>query len=106
MAAVPAPRDTQQRRLLALAVLKASTCYCSECGAELRFRSFTSHPCFKEAIARHGKWKARQLVVRLSDPPAPRLPFGHKRSRPSSLELPATRGVRPRLADQEEAREA
>ncbi len=93
-------------RLNALASLKASTCYCSECGAELRFRSFTSHPCFKEAVARHGKQKARQLVQRLAHPPGPRLPPAQKRRRPASLELPETRGVRPRLAAYGDAREA
>ncbi len=93
-------------RLDALASLKASTCYCSECAAELRFRSFTSHPCFKEAVARHGKQKARQLVQRLSHPPGPHLRPAHKRPRPTSMELPVTRDVRPRVAAYDDAREA
>src|SRR4051812_27247930 len=101
MAASTSPQDTKQMRLNALASLKASTCYCSECAAELRFRSFTSHPCFKEAVARDGKQKARQLVQRLSQPPGP-----HKRPRPPSMELAVTRDVQPRVAAYDDAREA
>src|SRR4051794_6992502 len=49
--------------------IKSQLCFCSVCGSRMKFRSFTAHPCFKEAVVRLGKWRARQVVKRLSEPP-------------------------------------
>jgi hypothetical protein len=59
---------SKAQRLLALDELKSQLCYCSACGTRLKFRSFTVHPCFKEAVKRFGKSRARQVVKRLSEP--------------------------------------
>ncbi len=56
-------------RLRALGALKSQLVYCSACASPLKYRSFTAHPCFKEAVARLGKWRARQVIKRLSTPP-------------------------------------
>ncbi len=58
-------------RLRALGALKSQLVYCSTCASPLKYRSFTAHPCFKEAVARLGKWRARQVIKRLSTPPPP-----------------------------------
>src|SRR4051812_15037633 len=67
----PQMASPQRDRLEALKALKASVCYCSKCGARLKYRSFTAHPCFKVAVAKYGRQRARQSVQRLTAPPAP-----------------------------------
>jgi len=54
----------KQRRLRELNEQKSSICFCSECGKQLQFRSFSVHPCFRRAVSQHGKYRARQLVRR------------------------------------------
>jgi len=39
--------------------LKRSICFCSECGKQLRYRSFSAHPCYYLAVKRYGTYKAR-----------------------------------------------
>lgn len=64
------PHQTaQQQRLQHLAQIKSTVCYCSECGNQLKFRSFSVHPCFTRAVSQHGKYRARQLVKRLNQRP-------------------------------------
>lgn len=100
------PRPSKEARLAALKALKATTCFCSECGSKLRFRSFKAHPCYKEAVQRHGKWRASQRVYRLDEPPSspsPPTSAGLKRSRSPSLEEQERplRDVRPRYRVEE-----
>lgn len=70
MSAEEGVASRKAERLRALAALKSQLCYCSACASPLKFRSFTAHPCFKEAVARLGKWRARQVIRRLSTPPS------------------------------------
>ncbi len=100
-------KPTKEERLATLAALKATSCYCSECGSELRFRSFKAHPCYKEAVRQHGKWKAGRLVYRLPSPaPSHQSLTSTLLKRPRSSLLSAdehdvVRVVRPRLEEKE-----
>lgn len=62
-------KDDKEERLAHLTSLKATTCYCSVCGAKLRYSSFPVHPCFRDAVARLGRYAARAIVRRLQQPP-------------------------------------
>jgi hypothetical protein len=112
-----------RQRLFALQELKRSICFCSECGKQLRYRSFSAHPCYYLAVKRYGTYKARLRVRRLEQAPgmfrsllypALVLPFlslgarrrpplqqepseilqrGHKRARSMSIASESTRPV-------------
>jgi hypothetical protein len=71
-------------RLAKLRQLKLSTCYCSECGATLKYATFAVHPCFREAVARLGRHKARLSVRRLEAPPALDIQMKSGQKRPRS----------------------
>jgi hypothetical protein len=60
----------QQQELQRLREIKRASCFCPACGKQLQFGSFRKHPCFTEAVQRHGRVLARRLMPRLSAPPA------------------------------------
>jgi len=101
---VPAPAIvTQQERLRALAHLKSTLCYCSSCGAPLRFASFSVHPCYRKAVELLGVYRARQTVRRLPSPPSapvllPMTPT-LKRPRPPASEVIIQRNVQARTTE-------
>lgn len=61
--------DRQQARLTLLKQKKQEHFYCSVCAKRLKFASFTSHPCYKDAVKKVGKYRARQTIRRLRTPP-------------------------------------
>lgn len=58
--------EAQRQRLQRLQKVKSTNCFCSRCGAKLKYASFTAHPCFKQALLRYGKYEARMRVYRVS----------------------------------------
>lgn len=62
--------DEKKRRLEQLNARKVSICYCSACGKQLKYRSFTAHPCYKAAAAQFGRTSAKQHVWRMNEAPS------------------------------------